>query len=176
LKEFSVNIIGLSQKSHQFNFHLNDGFFDAYQNQLFSRGDFEAIVNLDKHETFIDAQFKIKGTAELICDRTLDTYTFPIQLNEKIIFKYGEEEGELSEEIVVITRDKVSLDIGQYLHEFITLAIPMKKLHPRFNEGDDEQELEGKLVYTSSTSDKENDPEMTMDPRWEQLKKVTIKK
>ena len=172
MKDFSVNILGLSQKVHQFTFQLNDAFFNAYQNHFFSKGDFGAVVSLDKHETFIDAQFQIDGTAELVCDRSLDPYKVPIRLNEKIIFKYGEEEGELSEEIVVIARDRVNLDIGQYLHEFITLAIPMKKLHPRYNE----EVQEGKLVYTSSTSAVENDPEQLMDPRWEQLKKVTIKK
>lgn len=173
MKDFVVNIIGLSQKTHQFTFKLNDEFFNAYENQFFSRGNFDALVSLDKHETFIDAQFQIDGTAELVCDRSLEPYKFSIRLNEKIIFKYGEEEGELSEEIMVITRDRVSLDIGQYLHEFITLAIPMKKLHPRYHEDNDEEQ-EGKLVYTSSAL--ENDPEQIMDPRWEQLKKVTIKK
>ncbi len=175
MKDFSVNILGLSQKVHQFTFQLNDAFFNAYQNHFFSKGDFGAVVSLDKHETFIDAQFQIDGTAELVCDRSLEPYKFPIRLNEKIIFKYGEEEGELSEEIVVIARDRVNLDIGQYLHEFITLAIPMKKLHPRYHD-DNEEVQEGKLVYTSSTSAVENDPEQLMDPRWEQLKKVTIKK
>ena len=175
MKDFSVNIIGLSQKVHHFSFKLNDAFFNAYQNQLFEKGDLNASVTLDKHETFIDAQFKIEGVAKLICDRSLDNFDFPVNLNEKIIFKYGEEEGELSEEIVVITRERVSVDIGQYLHEFITLAIPMKKLHPRFNEIN-EDEQEGKLVYTSNPSIEENDPEKPMDPRWEQLKQVTIKK
>jgi uncharacterized protein len=177
LKDFSVNIIGLSQKAHHFSFILKDAFFRAYQNQLFTKGDFKAEVSLDKHETFIEALFKINGSAELICDRSLESFEFPVHLDEKIIFKYGDEEGELSEEIVVITRDRVTIDIGQYLFEFITLAIPMKRLHPRFSESEEEEnESEGKLVYTSSPLEGENDPEKPMDPRWEQLKKVTIKK
>lgn len=178
MKDCIVNIISLSQKVHHFDFLLKDDFFVARNNQLFSKGDFKAAVTFDKHETFIEALFNIDGSAELICDRSLEVFDFPINLREKIIFKYGEEEGELSEEIVVITRDRVNIDVGQYLFEFITLAIPMKRLHPRFlEEGDDEdEESEGRMVYTSGSSDEETDPEEPMDPRWEQLKKVTIKK
>ncbi len=177
MKDCIVNIIGLSQKIHHFDFILKEEFWLVHQNQLFSKGDFKAKVTLDKHETFIEALFTIKGSAELICDRSLESFDFRIDSDEKIIFKYGEEEGELSEEIVVITRDRVNLDIGQYLFEFITLAIPMKKLHPRFSEQEEEEdESEGKLVYTSTSLKEEKDSEEPMDPRWEQLKKVTIKK
>jgi uncharacterized protein len=174
LKDFSVNILGLSQKIHHFSFHLDDAFFGAYQNPLCTSGNCEAHLALDKHETFIDAQFQIRGTVDLVCDRSLEPFAFPIALNEKIIFKYGEEEGELSDEIVIITRDRVGINIGQYLHEFITLAIPMKRLHPRFDEEVDDFTTEGQVVYTSFGA--EEDPEKAMDPRWEQLKKVTIKK
>jgi uncharacterized protein len=77
----------------------------------------------------------------------------------------------------VITRDRVMIDVGQYLFEFITLAIPMKRLHPRFSESEEEEiETEGRLVYTSSPANAASDPEKPMDPRWEQWKKVTIKK
>jgi len=175
LKDFSVNILGLSQKTHQFSFHLDNAFFDAYKNSLVTKGDFQTALALDKHETFIEAQFKIQGVAELICDRSLESFEFLIDLNEKIIFKYGEEEGELSEEIVVITRDRVSIDFGQYLHEFITLAIPMKKLHPKYQESDDDSN-EGQLVYTSAPSNVDDDLVEPVDPRWEKLKTVTIKK
>jgi hypothetical protein len=41
---------------------------------------------------------------------------------------YGEEEKELSDDIVLITRDQASLDIGQYLYELIGVALPMKRL------------------------------------------------
>ena len=173
MKDFSVNIISLSQKTHHFSFRLEDAFFKAHKIQLFEKGDFDAEVVLHKHETFINAQFVINGTAALICDRSLESFNLQLSLKEKIVFKYGEEEGELSEEIVVINHDRVSIDIGQYLFEFIALTMPMKRLHPRFEE--DEDDSEGKLVYSSKPS-AEEDPERPMDPRWEQLKKVTIKK
>ena len=110
MKAFSVNIIGLSNKAHQFDFELDRAFFEKYGKDLVSDGHFLATVVLDKHETFIEAEFKIKGEAKLICDRSLAPFDFTIDIDSRIVFKYGEEEAELSDEITIISRDRVSLE------------------------------------------------------------------
>jgi len=171
LKALSVNIIGLSQKAHQFDYQFGDEFFTQYGADLVSGGKFAAHVTLDKHETFIEASFKINGKAGLICDRSLDPFDYPIDMDKKIVFKYGEEEAELSDEIIIISPERASLDIGQYIYEFIALSIPIKRLHPRYaNEAEDEGE--GKLIYSSSDDNNEKEQEDTIDPRWEKLKKL----
>ena len=86
----------------------------------------------------------------------------------KIVFKYGSEEAEVTDEIVIIPHHKASLNIGQYLYEFIGLAIPMKRLHPKFREQEDEDDAtEGKIIYSSTTEN-----EGAIDPRWEKLKNL----
>lgn len=130
LKDFSVNIIGLSKKVHHFQFELKDDFFEHYGKEVLSSGYFDAGVSLDKRETFIEVDFKISGHAKLICDRSLEPFDHPLKIDRKVIFKYGEESHEISDEIVIITRDQDSIDLGQYMYEFIVLAIPIKKIHP----------------------------------------------
>ena len=135
------------------------------------RSHFSANVVLDKHETFIEAEFKIKGEAKLICDRSLEPFDFPIDIDSHIMFKYGEEEAELSDEIIIISRDRVSLELGQYIYEFISLSIPIKKVHPKFQDiEDDDEDSEGRLIYTSETESSVEEKEI--DPRWEILKKL----
>ena len=171
MKAFSVNIIGLSYKAHQFEYEFGSAFFEKYGKDLVSDGHFSANVVLDKHETFIDAEFKIKGEAKLICDRSLEPFDFPVDINRRIMFKYGEEETELSDEIIIINRDRVSLELGQYLYEFISLFIPIKKVHPKFQDDeDDDDDSEGKLIYSSETENSNEEKEV--DPRWEILKKL----
>jgi uncharacterized protein len=127
---------------------------------------------LNKQETFLEADFEIKGVAKLICDRSLEPFDYPIKNHHKMVFKYGEEDQELTDEIVVINREAVSLEVGQYIYEFIALAIPMKKLHPKFkDEEENDDEVEGKIIYTSGSGEDKNDNE-DIDPRWEQLKKL----
>ncbi len=172
MKDFSVNIIGLSKNAHHFQFELKDGFFEHYGKEVLSSGDFGAAVSLDKRETFIEVDFKISGHAKLICDRSLEPFDYVLNLDRRVIFKYGEEPQEISDEIVIITRDQDNIDLGQFMYEFIALAIPIKKIHPDLKdeeEYDDESNV--KIVYSTST-EKEEKKEEEIDPRWEKLKKL----
>jgi uncharacterized protein len=172
---YSVNIIGLSNKLHHFDYEIGDDFFRQYGTDLVSQGRFKVEVDLNKHETFIEADFRIKGAATLICDRSLESFDYPIWTTRKVLFKYGETNEEISDEIVMIHRDTATLELGQYIYEFIALAVPMKKLHPRFTLEDsaEDESGEGKIVYSSQAGDdkKGNDDE-DIDPRWNILKKL----
>ena len=164
---YNVNIIGLGNKAHTFDFTIGDKFFGQYGTEILQGGDFEAKVVLDKHETFIDADFRIAGTARLVCDRCLEPFDEPVKVHRKIMFKYGPEPAELSDEIIIITRDQDQIELGQYLYEFINLEIPIKKLHPKFRD-EEEDDTEGKIVYKSESKDDDTE----IDPRWEKLKKL----
>jgi len=172
LGAYRINIVGLSNKIHHFNFDLGAEFFRKYGSDLVSTGNFRVDVVLDKHETFIDAEFKIQGNVELTCDRSLEPFDFPIETTRKMLFKYGEKDEEITDEIMTISRETVSLELGQFIYEFITLAIPLKKLHPRFQDEGDEEDSEGKIVYSSSDEPTETKNGEEIDPRWNILKKL----
>ena len=165
LKDFNINIVGLSNKVHHFQFEVGSAFFGHFDTNLIEEGEFVADLALDKHETFIEVDFKIKGTARLVCDRSLDLFDYPIETANKIVFKYGDGDVELDDDIIQIDRETVRLEVGQYIFEFIGLAIPMKKLHPRFA-GTEREEDE--LIYTSEDEKSEDE----IDPRWEKLKNL----
>lgn len=166
-RDFSVNILGLSKEVHLFEFQLEEDFFKKYGQEVVTNGKFAARVSLDKRETFIEADFRIEGNAFLTCDRSLDEFEYPVSIARRVVFKYGEEPQEVSDEIIIIKHDQQKLDVGQLMYEFIALEIPIKKLHPRFQE-ETEDEMEGKIIYSSSTQP----PEEEIDPRWEMLKKL----
>ncbi len=161
LDPYSVHIQGLSYTVHHFHYDLGDAFFKRFGEGILSQGVFQADVALNKRETFIEATFQIQGTARLVCDRSLDEYDQPMTINRKVLFKFGDENKEISEDVLMIPRNTDTLKLGQYLFEFIGLEVPMKKLHPRFQ---NEEESEG-IVYTSGS-------EPGGDPRWDVLKKL----
>ncbi len=107
-------------------------FFKQYGTILIEKGSFHADVELNKHETFLEVNFKIKGTATLICDRSLEPFEYPIKNSHKVVFKFGDQDEELTDEIVMIHRDTVALELGQYLYEFIALDVPLKSFTPVF--------------------------------------------
>ena len=173
-RTYSVNIVGLANKVHHFEFEIGKDFFSEFGTNLLSQGSLKAEVVLDKRETFIGASFHIEGSVQLICDRSLDSFDYPIQTEKNLVFKYGDANEELSDEIIMIHRDSDSLELGQYIFEFIALEIPMKKLHPRFQDEEAEDDhSEGKIIYSSKPSPDEdrNDGE-DIDPRWDVLKKL----
>lgn len=171
---YTVNIVGLANKLHHFDFEVGNDFFDKFGTEILTEGSLKAEVALDKRETFIDATFVIDGVVTLICDRSLETFQHPIKTKRKIVFKYGDKDEELSDEIVMIHRDSDTLELGQYIFEFIALEVPMKKLHPRFREEETEDDAsEGKIIYTSKPSQDENRIDGDdIDPRWDILKNL----
>jgi len=170
MRDYRINIVGLSNKVHTFQFEVENAFFEHYGKGLVSEGSFSVKVELDKHETFLDARFEIQGQARLVCDRSLDPFMHPVRVDKRIMFKYGEVEQEMSDEIVVISRDADSLELGQYIYEFIGLEIPMKKLHPRYA-GEPDDGADGRIIYSSEKDGPENGGDV-IDPRWDKLKKL----
>jgi len=181
MERYCVNILGLSRNVHQFQYDFGAEFFKKYGTGLVSEGTFKVDVAIDKRETFLEANFSVKGSVKLVCDRSLDEFDYPIDVTPRIIFKYGNEDKEISDDVVMIHHGTESLELGQFIYEFIALAIPMKKLHPRFEDETDEQ---GSIVYTSETEDLPSPKESGVlrtgqtgkkeetDPRWEMLKKL----
>jgi uncharacterized protein len=175
LGAYSINIVGLSNKQHHFHYEFGDEFFKEYGSDPVSEGTFVVELLLDKRETFLDGEFKIKGTARLICDRSLEPFDFPIEIARKIVFKYGDKDEEVTDEIMIIHRETATLEVGQYIYEFIALAIPLKKLHPKFKDEEEEEDEDlstGKIVYTSEPEEGKNKNEDEVDPRWNILKKL----
>jgi uncharacterized protein len=168
VKGLSVNFVGLSNSAHTFDFRLDDSFFEQYGKEILSSGKLEVTVVLDKHETFIEADFTIGGTVRLTCDRSLEPFDEPINLQKKVMFKFGENPGEMSDEIIIISRDETKLELGQLIYEFVAISIPIKRLHPRFRAEEADEGEEGKIVYRVTT---ETNGEAA-DPRWEALKKL----
>lgn len=182
LRDYEVEIIRLKEGKHIFSFDVNDQFFKNFEdNNILSKGSLAATLVLKKDVNVIEAIIKIEGTVELVCDRSLEVFDYPLETVQKVLYKYGPEEAEINDEIYVITRDTPKINFAQLIYEFILLAIPAKKIHPDYLEEMDEDDFdrEGKLVYLSEQGwegdDENTSSEEDSDPRWEILKKLKKK-
>lgn len=178
IRKYEIQIFKLNTGLHDFEFQLDDKFFELFDNDLVSKGKLTANISLNKSETMIQTIFHIKGSVELECDRSLDLFDFPIDLERPFIYKLGNEYEELSDEVVVIPRDTQQLNVASIMFEFIGLEIPMKKLHPRFQQEDDNSEEEVLMIYSSENDEEHNEDqenEESIDPRWASLKKLKNK-
>jgi uncharacterized protein len=163
---YNIDIFSLSNQSHEYDFEFDDAFFEDFKDSLIEKGSGTVHLVLKKSETMINLDIEIDGKVELTCDRSLDKFDFPIHTKDNLILKYGEDWEELSEQIVIIPRDSERINVAQFIYEFMTIAVPMKKLHPRFKNEDLSGDPE--MIY-SSTENKENEGG-EIDPRWSKLK------
>jgi uncharacterized metal-binding protein YceD (DUF177 family) len=177
LKNYSIEISKLSNKKHEFEFESGDAFFSNFEHSLLEQGSFKVKLTLDKSETMLTLFFYITGTVELICDRTLESFDYLLNIKQKLILKLGDEDEVLTDEIEIIKRDTQQINVAQYIYEYIGLSIPMKKLHPKVAKDHYEENEEGILVYSSGTTPEEDtthtpDSEDNLDPRWQILKNL----
>ena len=178
LSKYSINIVKLKNEDYQFQYTIDKGFFELFDYGLVQNGKLDVDLYLIKSETMLQLTFDIKGEVLLVCDRSLEEFFYPLKTREKLILKFGEEAAQLSDELEVISRNTLEINIAQYIYEFVSISIPMKKLHPRFQTDEDDLDTDTELVYSSSDGDQDEtqsnqdqDSEQTIDPRWQVLKK-----
>jgi len=177
-KKYDIHIYKLSNGSHEYEFEIGGEFFEMFDGDLVSKGQLNAVVTLNKTDSMIQVDFNIQGSIELECDRSLEEFDFPINVERSMIYKYGDEGKELSEDVYVIEKNTQTLNVADIIFEFIGLEIPMKKLHPKFqDEENEDDDSEGRMIYTSeSDEDSTEQEEENVDPRWEALKNLKNKK
>ena len=178
LRPYDINIAGLQPKRYEYDFESDNAFFAALEQTLIEHGTVQTHLILDKSETMIRLDFHIVGSVEQICDRSLDEYEQPVDTRRTMLLKFGDHNEELSDEIELIERNTQVVNVARFIFEFLSLSLPMKRLHPRFrDEEDEEQDSPGRLVYQSdinlTDSSEEGAPTETIDPRWAALRKLS---
>ncbi len=135
---FKISIFHLQNKQYVHEFEGDDSFFMDLEQELklIEKGHFKATVSLDKSETMIQMLYKIKGSVELTCDRSLDLFDFPFDISQKMILKFSDHTEEITEELMFIDRNVQFINVAQDIFDFICLQIPIKKLHPRYTENE----------------------------------------
>ncbi|AKD04115.1 DUF177 domain-containing protein [Pontibacter korlensis] len=177
LRDYEIGIAKLSNKLHKYEFDLNDAFFEEFGGEIILGGKLHADVELDKTESLLTFHFDIKGHVRLTCDRSLEEFDHPVDEQATFRIRYGEENAELDDDLWQITPNTQSINIAQHLYDYIGLSLPMKKLHPRFveEEEDDVDNEQDILIYSSRTdsaADEDEDDEDDTDPRWDALRNL----
>jgi uncharacterized metal-binding protein YceD (DUF177 family) len=187
IKAYEIDVIRLKDGRHVFKFEVGNDFFEYYQAEDWLNGaKIEVDVNLTKTVSVMEVDFHIHGTVNLTCDRSLEPFDEPLDLNEKVVYKYGPVEEEISEDIFMITKDTPSVNVAQLIYEYILLALPAKKIHPDYRTAEDEEEdadFESEVEYfvdeveddEEIPLDEEESTEERVDPRWDILKNLKNK-
>ena len=167
LRKYDIDIARLVPGRHEFQYQIDDSFFELFDYSLVDKGSLTVDVLLDKEASFISLIFEFRGSVELTCDRSLDPFDFEMSTKQEIVLKFGDEAREVSDEMEIIPFKTQNINVARYIYELISVQIPMKKLHPRYKD----DLAEDQIIFSSDDEERENQ----VDPRWNQLKKLKNK-
>ncbi|MCG8409844.1 MAG: DUF177 domain-containing protein [Bacteroidales bacterium] len=173
LSKYRIVYQGLSIGEHNFNFDIDDLFFESLEYSDIKKGKLETQILLKKKSSFLELDFDINGYIILTCDRCLDEYQQDIDYKGKLFVKFSEHDDDLADDVIVLSPSEHELDISHYIYESINLSIPLKRVHPNINgESTCNKEMLEKLEdYKIEESTEEN-----IDPRWNDLRKLMANK
>lgn len=173
LKQFSIPFTGLKIGKHQFEFDIDNSFFEAFDYALIKKGDLKATVELDKQETMLILQIHIVGTVKLDCDKCLAEFNSPLDITERQIVKFAEDELESDDlEIIILNKKESTIDLAGVLYEFISVSVPFIKICEENGDGElCDQEMIARLENLAPGTEQQEET-TNNDPRWAALKKL----
>lgn len=163
MDQFVIPFSGLKTGSYQYDFDIEDEFFGNFDQSEIRRGKLKVSVELERQQRMLVFLFRITGSVVVPCDRCLAEFDQAIEGNERLIVKFGEQHGEETEDIFIITENEHSFDLAPFIYEYVNLLVPFRRIHGEDSEGNSLCDPEVTRYIREVDEDK-------TDPRWDALK------
>ncbi len=172
LKEFTIPFVGLKQGIHQFEYDIDNTFFEHFEYDEFNASALQVDLEFNKKTTLLELQFHVSGTVNVNCDLTNEPFDLPIENEFFLVVKFGDEYNDENEELLILPHGEYEVNIQQYIYELIVLAIPPKRVHPGVEDGTLESDILEKLDELSPKDKTIENTNEEIDPRWDKLKNL----
>jgi len=168
LKNFVIPFRGLNLGVHNYNWEIDKTFFEAIENPEIEDCKLNINLEFEKQDRMLILKFNITGIIITACDRCLEALTLPSDINETLFVKFGSERKEESDDVLIIPDSEYQVDVSKLINEYVTLSLPMKKVHS--------EDQNGKTGCNEETIKKLQDitENKSIEPRWEKLKNLKI--
>ena len=131
-REFEIAFVGLKSGVHEYNYSINDKFFEAFQQQDFRSCKANVKLLLDKKSSFMQLKFEVGGALEVTCDRCnnnlplelWDEFNITVKMVEEPELMNGQED---DPDVYYIGQGESHIDVANWIYEFINLSLPMQK-------------------------------------------------
>lgn len=181
-KEYVIPFVGLSLGSHKFEFDITDAFFDGIEYSLIHKGNVKVELLLEKRETMLVGNYKIKGIVETDCNRCNDPLETKVKGEYRIVYKFGTEPSD-DESLVIIYPEEFQIDVRENIFELITVSLPLRTVHKKGECNEELMNILSEYILTSekivkeeeignNDSEDDDDDNEDIDPRWAALNKL----
>ena len=133
---YSLPIQGLKTGVHSFKFEVDSAFFAQFEDSPVQEGKVSFDLELDKRPDLMLFNFTLGGFVKAECDRCTATIDLPLEDERQLIVKFGEEEMEVDDEVIILHRDAPVFNVAKYLYEFVVLALPITNTYDCENDAE----------------------------------------
>ena len=193
-KEFVIPFVGLKLGFHEFEFEIDNTFFEGIEYSLVQKGDLCVKLTLEKKETMLVGNYVLHGVVETACARCTEPMKDDIDGQFQLVYKFDDQPSD-DEALVIVYPEEFEIDVKVNILEFISVSLPSRSVH---TDGDCNEEMidilseyqvfsKAELEDSDTTVfekdfadedeinyDDDSGDEM-IDPRWEALKNLKKK-
>lgn len=160
-KQFQIPFSGLKPGIHEFEFEIDNVFFEQMEHSTAEKGDFRLSVVMDKKVNLLSLTVAGTGSITAPCDRCTEDVSVEVSFTEPLVVKFSSE-AEDDEGIWVLPENEHTLHMAPIFSELIEVHIPMRIAHAQEDECNEE--------YLKDLQ--EEDSPQPIDPRWSELMKL----
>ena len=169
LESLKIDLKSLDTDAMSIDCLLDDDFFKAAESDEVRGGNVRLSISAHKSVSGLyEINFHAEGTVKVPCDLCLDDMDQPIETDNRLLVKLGEEYSE-DDDIVTVDKDDAILDTSWFVYESIALSIPIKHEHAP---GKCDPAMIKALEEHSATRSSDEEEEAAVDPRWSELEKL----
>lgn len=193
-KEFDIPFEGLKNGIHQFNFVVDDSFFDGLEYGEIAKSDLIVDFSFDKQDNLFTLMFNLKGSVAIQCERCLENYNLLIDKSYTLLVQYAQDVDQSADEqsdkftqysslsdaqgesinndsdIRFLDPKETSMNIHQEIYEYVHLSLPMRRVHP--DDSCNDEALKILTKFSPENSKGSSSDKTENDPRWEPLKQL----
>lgn len=172
LVQYAIPVKGRSDGIHHFDFQIDRSFFRHFEHSPVRDCAIDLKLELDKRPGMLVLQFDFSGSVSSECDRCLESIQLPVSGSQQLLVKLSSEPGREEAEVVYMDPEETSLQVAQYIYEFIVLALPMIRVYDC--ENDPESPCNPDMLAYLETN--EEDAPSGHNPLMDELKKLNLDK
>ncbi len=170
LKKYSIEYKKFGLGNHKSIINIDDNFFKLFDYSEIEKANIKIEVDFEYKNAGILFDLKISGTINTVCDICLEEFDMEVKGKHSFKAKFGEEtlDYEDIDDEIIVSRNDDSIDLSKHLYDFIILSLPIKKVHPKDENGNRTCNPE----FLKKLSEFETKQEKITDPRWDKLKNI----
>lgn len=166
LDQFVIPFRGLGIGTHLFEFEIDNKFFECFEYSEVKEANVNLALNLEKDDRMLTLTFAFRGILGVMCDRCLEQVFFPVDSVELLYIKFGDEEKEEDDNVLVIPETEYKIGLGHHIYEMLSLLLPFRRVHPDDENGKSTCNPEMLSILSKHKAHQVD------DSAWEALKKL----